>query len=194
MEKGSREELEQRLALCGPEDTVRGYFFNGVLEAVRDLEDPAVLNRCIEAAGGDRFMTFFSYPVGSLNRLLYTAAWALSERLEGFDVAMRYLGQKVAPTYLESRAGRVLVLLAGGVPKLMLNGFPSAYRTSVRHGECSVRWSGSHNGIVSIQGSTLPAEFFEGAVRGIFENTRVADVKTTGRQLSLRDAEIDVSW
>jgi hypothetical protein len=37
-------------------------------------------------------------------------------------------------------------------------------------------------------------EYFEGAVRGIFEATRVANVKSAGRQLSLSDTEIEVSW
>ncbi|WNG39550.1 DUF2378 family protein [Archangium violaceum] len=194
MEKGSQQELEQRLALCGPEDTLRGFFFTGALAVVRELDDSVVLERCIEAAGGERFMTFFSYPVGALNRLLYTAAWALSGTHDGFAAAMRHLGQRVAPSYLESGAGRVLLMLAGGEPRRMLNGFPSAYRTSVRHGDCSVHWIGPSTGIVSIKGSTLPMEYFEGAVRGIFEATKVASVKAVGRQLSLSDTEIEVSW
>ncbi|HYO57797.1 TIGR02265 family protein [Archangium sp.] len=194
MEKGSRQELEQRLALSRPEDTLRGFFFKGALAAVRGLGDEVALNRCIEAAGGRRFMTFFCYPVGSLTRLLYAAAWALSERHGGFDAAMRYLGCQVAPEYLESGAGRVLVMMAGGEPRRMLDGFPSAYRTSIRHGECLVRWIGPANAIVVLKGSTLPAEYIEGAVQGMFEATKVADVKTTGRQVSLSETEVEVSW
>ncbi|MGZ3461719.1 MAG: TIGR02265 family protein [Archangium sp.] len=194
MEKGSQHELEQRLALSRPEDTLRGYFFTGALQAVRELGDEAALSRCIEAAGGDRFMAFFSYPVGSLNRLLYAAAWALSETHGGFETAMRHLGRQVAPDYLESSAGRVLLMLAGGEPRRLLNGFPSAYRTSIRQGECLVQWTGPSSGLVAIKGSTLPMEYFEGAVRGIFETTGVAEVKASGRQVFLNEAEIEVSW
>ncbi|MFY0564805.1 TIGR02265 family protein [Archangium lansingense] len=194
MEKGSPQELEQRLALSRPEDTLRGFFFTGALEVVRGLGDEVVLNRCIEVAGGSRFMAFFSYPVGTLNRLLYAAAWALSERHGGFDAAMRCLGQQVAPEYLESAAGRVLTMLAGGEPRRMLNGFPSAWRTSVRHGECSVRWTGPNSGLVLVRGSTLPSEYLVGAVRGLFESTKMADVNTTGREVSLRETEVEVSW
>jgi uncharacterized protein (TIGR02265 family) len=194
MEKGSQQELEQRLVLSRPEDTLRGFFFTGALDVVRELNDPRALKRCIEAAGGSRFMAFFCYPVGVLNRLLYTAAWELSERHGGFDAAMRRLGQQVAPEYLESGAGRVLVMLAGGEPRRMLNGFPSAWRTSIRHGECSVRWTGPVRGIVAIKGSTLPCEYLVGAVRGLFETTKVADVNATGRQVSLSETEVEVSW
>lgn len=194
MEKGSPQELEQRLALCGPEDTLRGYFFTGALETVRGLDDEGALNRCIEAAGGSRFMDFFSYPAGALNRLLYTAAWALSERHGGFAAAMQHLGHAVAPEYLASGAGRVMLMLAGGDPRGMLNGFPSAFRTSVGHGECSVRWTGPGSGVVIVKGSTLPSEYLVGAVRGLFEATKVAHVKATGREVSLSETEVEVSW
>lgn len=194
MEKGSQQELEHRLALGGPEDTLRGLFFTGALEAVRSLEDPAALERCIQAAGGERFMTFFSYPVGTLNRLLYAAAWELSGVHDGFSGAMRYLGKRLAPVYLQSGAGRVLLMLAGGEPRRMLDGIPSAYRTAVQHGTCSVQWAGPACGRLIFQGNTLPAEYFEGAVRGLFEFSKVVEVNATGRQVSLRDTEIDVSW
>jgi len=194
MEKGSPQELEQRLALSRPEDTLRGFFFTGALDVVRGLDDDMALRRCIEAAGGSRFMAFFSYPVGALNRLLYTAAWALSERHGGFEPAMQRLGHRVAPEYLESGAGRVLMMLAGGEPRRMLNGFPSAWRTSVRHGECSVRWTGPNRGVVVVKASTLPSDYLVGAVQGLFETTQVADVNATGRQVSLSETEVHVSW
>lgn len=194
MERGSPEELAERLALCGPEHTVRGFFFTAALEAVRALGDPAALARCVEVAGGDRFLTFFSYPVATLNRLLYAAAWALSGRWGSFDEAMRQLGEQVAPDYLESGAGRVLVMLAGGEPKRMLNGFPAAFRTAIRHGDCSVQWAGPQRAVVVIQGTTVPPVYFEGAVRGVFATTRVAQVTTVGRPRGFTGTEVEVSW
>lgn len=143
---------------------------------------------------GDRFLTFFSYPVGTLNRLLYTAAWELSGTWGGFDAAMHRLGRQVAPDYLESGAGRVLVMLAGGEPRRMLNGFPAAFRTAIRHGECSVQWSGPNRATVVIQGTTVPPGYFEGAVRGVFETTRVAEVNANGRPVGLTGTEVEVSW
>jgi uncharacterized protein (TIGR02265 family) len=194
MEMGSQQELEQRLALARPEDTIRGFFFNGALAVVRGLEDEVALNRCIEAAGGNSFLTFFSYPVSSLNQLLYTAAWVLSEKHGGFTGAMRYLGHRVAPDYLASAAGRALLLLSGREPKRMLDNLPMAYRTSVQHGECSLRWNGPSSGTIVIRGNTLPMEYFEGSVQGFFESTKMTQMKALGRGLSLSDWEIDVSW
>jgi|GEM_PF-739511 len=193
-DKGSPQELEDRLALTAPEHTLRGFFFTGVFEQVRPLGDPELLRRCVDAAGGDRFMFFFSYPVGAMTRLLYTAAWALRGPQGDFGQVMRHLGQEIAPDYLESGAGRVLVLLSGGEPRRLLNGFPSAYRTAVRHGDCLVTWMGPNAARITIQGSPLPAEYYEGAVRGVFACTKVAQVATVARQVSLLLTEVDVSW
>ena len=194
MERGSREELAERLALCGPEHTVRGFFFTGALEAVRALGGAGALARCVEAAGDEPFLTFFHYPVAALNRLLYVAAWSLSETCGGFDAAMRHLGERVAPEYLGSGAGRVLVMLAGGEPKRMLDGLPAAFRTSIRHGDCTVRWVGPQRAVIVIQGTTVPPVYFEGSVRGVFITTRLARVTTVERSRGLTDSEIEVSW
>ncbi|WP_257463458.1 TIGR02265 family protein [Archangium lipolyticum] len=193
-ETGSQQELEQRLALVGPKDTLHGFFFNGALKVVRGLGDAVVLGHCIQAAGGDRFSAFFHYPVGSLTRLLYAAAWALSEAHGGFDAAMRYLGSQVVPDYLESSAGRVLVKLAGGGPKQLLHSLPSVYRTSVQHGECAVRWTGSNAGVLQLAGNILPSAYVEGATRGVFDSLRMPNVKVSGKQVSLSHSEMEISW
>jgi uncharacterized protein (TIGR02265 family) len=193
-ETGSQQELEQRLALAGPGDTLHGFFFNGALKVVRGLGDAVVLSQCIQAAGGDRFRAFFSYPVSSLNRLLYAAAWALDETHGGFDAAMRHLGTQVVSDYLESSAGRVLVKLAGRGPKQLLHSLPSVYRTSVQHGGCSVRWSGSNACAFVLEGNTLPTEYVEGATRGLFDSLRMANVKVSGKRVSLSHSEMELSW
>ncbi|WNG24435.1 DUF2378 family protein [Cystobacter fuscus] len=194
MEHGAQQELERRLEVIRPEDTLRGFFFNGVLEQVRPLGDPVSWRRCIEAAGGDRFMAFFSYPMDSFIRLLYAAAGVLSEGRGDFRTALWHLGREMVPYYLESSAGQVLLLLARGEPRWLLEGLPSAFRTAVRHGECSVSWLGPNHGRLLFQGCTLPAEYYEGAVRGVFESTRIAQTLVSARQVNLLDTEVEVSW
>lgn len=194
MEIGSQQELEQRLALTRPEDSLRGFFFNGPLGLVRELEDTVVLNRCIEAAGCDRFMAFFSYPLTSLNRLLYTAAWALSGTQGGFDGALRAMGHRVVPDFLDSAAGGALVRLAGRDPRRLFTSLPAGYRTSILHGECLVRWNGPTSGTLIVRDSTLPTEYLAGAALGIYELTKMANVKVVGRRTGLTDSEVDISW
>jgi uncharacterized protein (TIGR02265 family) len=194
METGSQAELEQRLALVRPEDTLRGFFFNAALKVVRKECDETVLRRCLEASGEGRLMAFFSYPVGSLLRLLYTAAWALSEKHGGFDTAMRHLGRQVVPDYLESSAGRLLTMLPVGAPKLLLGNLPPTYRTAVLHGECSVTWTGANQCVLLIQRNALPMVYFEGALQGVFETLKLRQVKIVGRQAGPMESEFTLSW
>jgi uncharacterized protein (TIGR02265 family) len=194
METGSQAELEQRLALARPEDTLRGFFFTAALKVVRNECDETVWRRCLEASGEGRFMAFFSYPIGSLLRLLYTAAWALNEKHGGFDAAMRHLGRQVVPDYLESSAGRLLTMLPVGAPKLVLGNLPPAYRTTVLHGECSVRWTGANQCLLLIQGNALPAPYLEGALRSLFESLKQKHVKVVGRQAGPLESEFSLSW
>lgn len=194
METGSQAELEQRLALASAEDTLRGFFFTAALKVVRNECDETVWSRCLEASGERRFMAFFSYPIGSLLRLLYAAAWALGEKHGGFDAAMRHLGRHVVPDYLESSAGRLLKMLPVGAPKLLLGNLPPAYRTAVLHGECSVTWTGANRCVLLIQRSALPVPYLEGALRSLFESVKVKHVKVVGRQAGPLESEFSLSW
>ena len=194
MEHGPKQELEQRLGLVGSEDTLRGLFFNSVLEQVRPLQNPAAWRRCVEAAGGERFMAFFSYPISAYLRLLYTAAEALSEGRGELGMALWHLGRELVPHYLDSSAGQVLLLMSQGKPRRLLEGLPPAYRTAIRHGQCSVEWLGPCHGRLLFQGCTLPAEFYEGAVRGVFETTRLTHATIQARQVDLLSTEVEVKW
>ena len=194
METGAQAELEQRLALARAEDTLRGFFFTAALKVVRNECDETVLRRCLEASGEGRFMAFFSYPVSPLLRLLYAAAWALSEKHGGVDAALRYLGRQVVPDYLESSAGRLLTMLPAGAPKLLLSNLPPTYRTAVMHGECSVTWTGANRCVLRIQRNALPMPYFEGALQGLFESLRFKHVKVVGRQVGPQESEFSLSW
>ncbi|HLM43106.1 MAG TPA: DUF2378 family protein [Myxococcaceae bacterium] len=194
METGSQAELEQRLALARPEDTLRGFFFTAALKVVRNECEGPVLSRCLEASGESRFMAFFSYPMGPLLRLLYAAAWGLSEKHGGFEAAMRHLGRQVVPDYLESSAGRLLTMLPVGAPKLLLDNLPPAYRTAVMHGACSVTWLGPNYCLLVLQGTALPLPYVEGAVLGLFELLKMKTVKVVERQEGPRELRLSLSW
>jgi uncharacterized protein (TIGR02265 family) len=189
-----QEELEQRLARINPADTLRGLFFNGVLKAVKEEEDEGKLKRCLEASGGAHYLAFFSYPATSLLRLLHTAAVELSEKRGGYDAAMRYLGRQMSPSFLESAAGRALLLLSGGSPRLLLNSMPMAYRTAMEHGECQVEWDGPKHGFLHLKGNALPAQYFEGSLQETFRVARMEHVSVKGWQHELDHIVLEISW
>jgi uncharacterized protein (TIGR02265 family) len=190
----SPQELERRLALVRPEDTACGYFFNCALEEVRRQDDGAVLKRCIEVLGQEKFAAFFNYPISSLLRLLYTAAWGLSEKHGGFERALRHLGRNVAQEFLRNTVGRTMLLLAGRNPKRLAEGLPSAYRTGWQHGISTVRWMGPGQYTAFIHGNVIPYPYFEGVLSEVLMATGVANVKVTGQQIGPADSEFALTW
>jgi uncharacterized protein (TIGR02265 family) len=190
VELGSPGELEKRVALVRPEDTMRGFFFAAALKAIRNQGDEAAVNRCLEAVGREQFLAFFRYPIAPLLRLLYVASWSLSGTHGGFEGALRYLGRQAAPDFLESPMGRILLKLAGNEPRRLFGALPSAYRALMRHGECSVGWTGMQSGVIRFKGNVIPPPYFEGAVRTVFEAMKKTGVEVewaSGRARRGRD-------
>jgi uncharacterized protein (TIGR02265 family) len=190
---GSERELERRLALATPADTMRGFFFNGALEAVRELGDEAV-RRCLEAGGETSFTSFFRYPVTAYLRVIYTAAWLLQETRGGFEAAMRHVGYMAAPPYLSSAVGRALLLVNQKNPKLLINSLPTAYQAAVSYGECSVLWTGARSGLLRTKHDFMPHLIHQGALLALFDAMGTRNVRVTGEQVGTLDNEIVFSW
>lgn len=190
---GSKQELERRLALAVPGHTMRGFFFNGALAAVRGLGDDAV-RRCLEAGGETSFTSFFNYPVTAYLRVIYTAAWLLQERHGGFEAAMRHVGYMAAPPFLSSALGKALLSVTQGNPRLLLNSLPTAYRAAVSYGECEVRWTGLRSGLLVTRHDFMLHLIHEGALRALFEVLGTQGVQVSGRQVGTLDNEIAFSW
>jgi uncharacterized protein (TIGR02265 family) len=190
---GSERELERRLALVTPADTMRGFFFNGALAAVRVLGDAAV-RRCLEAGGEASFTSFFSYPVTAYLRVIYTAAWLLQERYKGFEPAMRHVGFMAAPPYLSSAVGKSLLMLAQGSPKVLISSLPTAYRAAVSYGECSVLWTGPRSGRLITKRDFMLHLIHEGALLALFAALGTRGVQVSGKQVGSLDNELSFSW
>lgn len=191
---GSPEELEQRLSLVRPGDMARGFIFNAVLETVRDEADAEALRRCREAAGVESFLHFFNYPVHSMLRLFYTASWELSGKYGGFEAAMRQLGARTAPDFLQSAVGRMLLGLANMNLKRLLSSIPVAYPTVYAHGTCSLEWTGPRNCRLILSGNLLPAPFIEAAMARVLGAVHPAGVTVRAQRVGPRDNVVDFSW
>ncbi|HYO66695.1 MAG TPA: TIGR02265 family protein, partial [Archangium sp.] len=158
----TQQQLEQRLAVVGPKDTTRGFLFGSALELMRTEGSAESLKRCVEAAGSGNFTAFFSYPVSTFLKLTYAAAQELSDKHGGFDAAMQHLGFRVAPRFLESTTGRMLLSLVGKEPRRLIESMPSAYKTAWDHGACSLTWTGAKSGRIDYV-NAIPAPYFAGS-------------------------------
>jgi uncharacterized protein (TIGR02265 family) len=191
---GSHEELEQCLSRVPPGDTARGFVFTTTLKAVRDDAEGASLERCITAAEGGSFIPFFNYPMRSLLRLFYTAAWELSGKRGGFERAMWHLGARSAPDFLQSTVGRALLTVSGASIKRLVGGIPVAYPTIYGHGSCKLNWTGEKSGQLHLQDNLLPPPFIEGAMLHVLQATRVAGLSVQVRRVAPTENVMTVSW
>jgi uncharacterized protein (TIGR02265 family) len=189
----TQHQLEQRLAVLGPKDTTRGFLFGSALELVRSEGSAESLKRCVEAAGSANFTAFFSYPVGTFLKLTYAAARELSDKHGGFDGAMQHLGMRVAPRFLESTTGKMLLSLVGKEPKRLVESMPSAYKTAWDHGSCSLTWSGPKSGRIDYV-NAIPGAYFAGSLMQILNAAQLKGTRVTVRQSTLTDFAVEFSW
>ncbi|REG33391.1 uncharacterized protein (TIGR02265 family) [Archangium gephyra] len=193
-ELASPRELELRLKLIPPGDTVRGYFFNCALEQVRLQGDEEALRRCVEASGLESPTAFFKYPMSALLRLLYHVAWALNDSRGGFEASLRLLGQWTAKEFLRGSVGRTMLLLAGRNLKRLADYLPTAYGTGWEHGWGEVMWTGSGQCLVSIHGNVVPYPYFEGVFLEVFQAAGATNLKVRGWQLGTAHTRYSLSW
>ncbi|HEY0094590.1 MAG TPA: TIGR02265 family protein [Archangium sp.] len=188
-----QQELEKRLATVGAKDTTRGFLFGSALDLVRTELGPDALKRCVEAAGSGNFTAFFSYPVTTFLKLTYAAAHELSDKHGGFDAAMQHLGMRVAPRFLESTTGKMLLSLVGKEPRRLIDSMPSAYKTAWDHGNCSLTWTGSKSGRIDYV-NAIPGAYFAGSVMQILNAAQLKGSRASVRQTSLTEFSVDFSW
>jgi len=194
LELGSEEELLQRVELLSPDSTVRGFFFNSVLEVVSQLGDASIVSQCLESCGERSFPDFYSYPTPTFLRLLYTAARQLGPLHGGFEGALRQIGYRTVTKFLCSAAGRALQMIVKGSPGRMLDNLTLAHRTVLKGGNLSVRRLGPLCSLITIERISTPPPFVEGALQSIFEASKAKDVRVRSRTTGLRSAEFELSW
>ncbi len=191
---GSPQELQRRLDLATPADTVRGMSFHTLLEVVRKELGPEAVTRCLDTSGDKSFKSFFSYPVSDYLRLLYTGAWMLEEKNGSFDGAVRQISMGLAPGFLASVVGQAYRLLAPEGPKQLINNIPVAFKAAASFGETSVRWLGPRHGMLYIRRDFLLPMNHEGGLLGMFRTLGLAGGQVSARMVGTLDNEVEFSW
>ena len=191
---GSEQELQRRVALATPSDTIRGLSFHTLLDAVRlDLGD-AALKRCLDSSVEKSFKSFYAYPVQDYLRLLYCAAGMLSDKHGGFDNAVRRISSGIAPSFLGSVVGRAFMLLTQQGPKHLISQMPVAFRAAANFGEISVQWTGPRSGVLHTRHDFLLPMNHEGGLLGMFRTLGLRGPRARGRLVGPLDNEVEFSW
>jgi uncharacterized protein (TIGR02265 family) len=187
-------ELSWRMAAAGPEDTVRGSFFNGTLTAVRKLGDAETVRCCLEASGEEKFLDFFNYPLRAFLRLLQCAARRLGQGLGGGEEVLRELGRHAHADFLLSPVGKAARLMSYNSPRRLVDTVPDIYRHSMSFGEQQVVWTGPSSGRFRLRGDLLPAACHEGVLEALIRVAGGHRVRVAREWTHGLDGEYRFSW
>lgn len=104
--------LEERIAHATPDDTIKGMFFQRILDAVRDAGlDPRAIT--LEAAPMRlRYLAFYDYPVADYFRLVAATADALYPR-EAISEGFRRVAGADFTKFADSKVGGVMLAFTG---------------------------------------------------------------------------------
>lgn len=183
-----------RMALVGPNDTLRGVFCNGLVRFARSFGGAETLRRCLEAGGEEKFVDFFSYPAATYLRMLSAVVLPLAEQPGAVEEALRVLGRQAMADLQRSAAGKALSMLNTGDMRSRLEVLLAAYRVAVNFGEHLLAWTGATSARLTLRHVLMPCPFHEGMLLASLDAASSRAVKVLGRQVGPRDVEFDITW
>jgi uncharacterized protein (TIGR02265 family) len=179
-------------------DTVRGLFFNGFLNVVKTHGGEQSLKQCLALLGDRRFersfISFSSYPATDFLRLAVAASQVLAPRLGGPEITARAMGRATVRDFMESMAGKTLLMLSGGAPQRLVASISSAYRAAVSFGERRVTPVGAKSAHISFKRDFLPLAHTEGVLLAVLEASTARNPQIRSRSVGTLDSEYDLSW
>jgi uncharacterized protein (TIGR02265 family) len=190
-----KNELTQRIAICTPEDTVRGFIFKSVYGLVEQRAGSTGVARVMQQLRVSKMpVDFFSYPVADFLRLIYTASDVLEPLYPSVEDAMRACGASTATGFFKSYVGNTLVKLIGmNDPKRLFSSVQTVYSTLVSYGKRTYEDLGPGRFRLDYLGDMQPIYFHEGtlteAVRAMRGNGQV-----TGTVLTLNHSQYLVEY
>lgn len=180
------------------QDTVRGMFFNGLLTLVRTYGGEPALKQCHTLLGDMRFersfISFSSYPAQDFLRLCVAASQVLGPSLGNPEDTARQLGRYTSQDFLNSMAGKTLMVLAGGSPYRLLGSISQAYRAAVSFGERKVTKKGDKLIIVNYTRDFFPLVHSEGVLLAVLEALKLKNPQVRSRSLGELDSEYELTW
>ncbi|MCY1042630.1 DUF2378 family protein [Corallococcus sp. bb12-1] len=187
-------DLEQRIALTRPGDTVRGLSFAAVLHLTRTHLGRDTAERLLAPLMQRNPVDFFSYPAVDFLRLLSFAAEALQPEFGTHDAALRACGGAICGTFLESTVGQTLLRLTlGSDPKRIYSNAPISYATAVSYGQREYQALGDKRVRLLFRDDLLPVQVHEGILGGALTALQ-RQGQVRGTELCLGESEYLIEW
>lgn len=187
-------DLQERLAMAAPGDTIKGVLCNSALATASQVLDEGAVKACRAASGERRFIDFFNYPVSSFLRLSFTAAELSRSKLGGLDAAFRTLGKQAVDDFLSTAAGKALRSVGNEDPHRLLATLPSTYRTALNHGERHISLASVGRCVLKMRRDFLPHAYHEGVLVALLSSLGLAGAHVLGRRVGTLDADYEITW
>jgi uncharacterized protein (TIGR02265 family) len=190
-----KHDLDQRIAICKPEDTVRGFIFKSVYGLVEQRTGSAGVERLMQQLRVNKMpVDFFSYPAADFLRLIYMAADVLEPQYPSIEDALRACGASTATGFFKSYVGNTLVKLIGmNDPKRLFSSVQTVYSTLVSYGKRSYEDLGPGRFRLDYAGDMQPIYFHEGTLTEAVHAMR-GNGKVTGTALALNHAQYLIEY
>lgn len=190
-----KNDLAQRIAICRPEDTVRGFIFKSVYGLVEQRVGSAGMDRMLHQLRVSKMpVDFFSYPAADFLRLLYAAVDVLEPQYSDIHDVFRACGASTVTGFFKSYVGNTLMkLIGGGEPKRALSTVHTVYSTLVSYGTREFRDLGDKRALITFRDDMQPVYFHEGALTEVLA-VLCGNGRATGKALALNHAEYLLEW
>jgi len=188
-------DLAQRIAICKPEDTVRGFLFKAVYNLVEQRVGSSGTDRMLMQLRINKMpVDFFSYPAADFLRMLYTAADVLEPHYASVEDAIRACGGATVTGFFKSYVGNTLMRLVGlGDPKRVFASVDTIYSTLVSYGKRNSEDLGDKRLRLHYRGDMQPITFHEGALREALHVLR-GNGSATGTAVALDYGQYVLEW
>ncbi len=190
-----RVDLEKRLRLAKPTDSVKGSLFNGICAALeRTYPDDGQARELVRRLRKPFWMEFADHPVAGYLNLVIEAADLLEPRFGGPVSALRAIGAVGGQAFLGSLVGKLAVrTVAHKAPIDVLSYAPAVYGPSASYGKRWFTRVSEREGIFHCRGDFLPPDYHVGVVtEGVQINGH--RVRVEAKVLDLLDADYRVTW
>jgi uncharacterized protein (TIGR02265 family) len=177
-------DLGERLAAVPPDITIKGMFFQLIVDEARNASG--------RSPGRERYVPFKGYPADEWMKVLVECAGLTYPRLPARE-GIRRLGRRVYGMFVETMVGRVLFSVVGGSTTAALRVLPQAYRISGT-GKAEVSVIRDDRAVVHLRGLwDFPDAYHVGVLEGgLTALGRVGKVRV--RVLSLCDVDMELTW
>ncbi len=189
----NKNELEARIALTRPTDSVRGLFFRVVFDLIERKGGPQALRQVRTGPLAKDIADLRTYPASEYLTMLYGAADVLEQQLGPENAVFNACGRACVQNFSKGPGQVVFGILGKGDPQRLFAQTKVAFSTVVTYGRREHHPIGPRSCLIAYRGDMQPPAYhvgiFEGALEALgFKGT------VTARPLNLESVDYEISW